>query len=344
MMEVPTILLNRLLEEAAKKKASSLHLIAGNIPTMRINNQLVVIEGENILDADTLKMIINSFVTPEEAERLAVDKEITLAKNFAGTFRFRINVFYQKNLPSMTFCYVPEVVNGIEQLKLPQIFTDLTKIPSGLFILAGSHASGKTTSAAAVIEEINNQQKKHIITIEDPIEYSFVSKKSIIEQRQIGSDTQSYVTGLNYCLEEDVDLVYVGEIRKELQKCMGLILELATGNSLVIMEVNANNTTRAIEKVLTAAEFEISDEAARYSLADSLIGVVVQRLLPRRGGGMVAAHEILLTNSAVKSLIREGKIYQLESIIQTSRKEGMMMMEKSLEELVRNNDVRQEDI
>lgn len=343
-MEVPTILLNRLLEETAKKKASSLHLIAGNIPTMRINSQLLEMEGENILDADTLKMIINSFVTPEEAETLAKDKEIILAKYFAGTFRFRINVFYQKNLPSMTFCYVPEVVNSLADLKLPQIFSDLTKINSGLFILAGSHASGKTTSAAAVIEEINNTQKKHIITIEDPIEYSFVSKKSIIEQRQVGSDTKSFVTGLNYCLEEDVDLVYVGEIRRELQESMALILELATGNSLVVLEVNANNTTRAIEKVLTAAEFEISDEAARYSLADSLVGIVVQRLLPKRGGGMVAAHEILLANSAVKSLIREGKIYQLESIIQTARKEGMIMMEKSLEELVRNNEIRQEDI
>lgn len=342
-MEVPSILLNRILATAAKKGSSSLHLTVGSPPMVRINDKLSVLEGENILTLETLDKTIKSFLEEGDQARLAENKEMIFVKNFAGNFRFRVNIFYQKNLPAVSFRYIPDKIKTLAELAIPQPVSDTLKSNSGLFIIAGSYGSGKTATAAAMIEEINKNFNKRIITIEDPLEYSFFSSKSIIEQRQVGRDVKTFVDGLNYCLEEDVDLVYVGEIRKELSQAMPIILELASGNSLVIMELDANSSTRAIERILSSLSNKLPIEAARYNLADVLIGVIVQKLLPRRGGGMILAAEVLLANSAVKSLIREGKIYQLESVMQTSRKEGMINMEKTLEEMIRAGEIKSED-
>ncbi|MDD5295169.1 MAG: ATPase, T2SS/T4P/T4SS family, partial [Patescibacteria group bacterium] len=212
-----------------------------------------------------------------------------------------------------------------------------------LLIVAGPNDSGKTSTAAAFIEDINKREKRYIITLEDPIEYLFINKKSIIEQRQIGRDVKSYVAGLKHCLDEDVDLVFIDEIKKEFVAALPFILQLAAGNSLVVLEMNAANSIRVIEKILDAAKTTISPEAARFSLADVLVGIVTQKLIPRLGGGLVLASEILIVNSAVKSLIREGKIYQIESIIQTSREEGMISIEKAVEELVKRGEVSPEE-
>jgi twitching motility protein PilT len=343
-MEVPSIFLNRILSETAKRHASSLHLTVGSAPTFRVDDELSPMAGEGIITAELLTKIINSFLSPEEAAKLAMDKELILVKTFGGSFRFRVNIFFQKKLPSLSFFYIPDSIKNLSDFRFPPALTDILKASAGLLIIAGPHGSGKTTTAASFIEEANKNSAMRIFTLEDPIEYSFVSKKSIVEQRQIGSDVKSFVDGLSYCLEEDIDLVYVGEIRKDLEQAVSLVLELASGNCLVILEINASNSTRAIEKILNAAKAGMPDEAARYSLSDALLGVLVQRLLPKHGGGMSLALEILLANSAVKSLVKEGKIYQLESVIQTSRKEGMINMEKSLEELVRNGEVGQENV
>lgn len=327
----------------AQKGASSLHLTVGSPPTIRVDNELIAIKGEDIASIELINKIINSLIDEEENKKLAKEKEAVLVKELAGSFRFRINIFYQKNLPAISFYYVPNAVKNIADLKLPQVLNEIIKLNSGLFVIAGPYGSGKTTTAIALIEEINKNYTKNIITIEDPIEYLFIGKKSIIAQRQVGRDVISFEDGLRYSLEEDADLIYAGEIKKEFQSAMPLILELAAGNSLVILEINADSSVRAVEKILASLEEKISAEAARYCLADVLIGVIVQRLIPRRGGGLVMVPEILLASSAVKSLVREGKIYQLDSVIQTSRKEGMISMEKSIEELLKSGEIREED-
>jgi len=343
-MEVPSIFLNRILSEMAKKNASDLHLTVGSLPMMRIDNQLVAAEGENIVTSDILNKIISSFISQEEMAKFKEDKEVVLVKNLAGNFRFRISIFYQKDLPSLSFHYIPAKPKSLIDLNLPQVLNNFTKLNSGLFVIAGPHGSGKTTTAAAFIEEVNKVSSKYIITIEDPIEYLFINKKSIIEQRQVGSDVKSVVAGLHACFDEDVDLVYINKINKEFELAMPLILELAAGNCLVILEINTDSSIGTIEKILNAIETKVNQEAARYSLADVLFSILVQRLIPRRGGGLALAAEVLLVNSAVKSLIREGKIYQLESVMQTSRKEGMISMDKALEELVEAGEVKREDI
>lgn len=340
-MEIPSIFLNRILVEAAKKNASNLHVTVGSLPIMRIDDQLVPMNQEGIVSAELVNKIVDSFLTDEERQQLEEKRELKIVKTFAGSFRFRVNVFYQKDLPSLSFNNIPLAPKNFADLKLPKVIDDMIKLNSGLLVIAGSQLSGKTGTAAAIIEEINKSSTKRIITLEDPIEYLFVSKKGIVEQRQIGKDVKTISDGINYCLNEDVDVVYIGEIKKDLDLVIADILNLASGNALVIFEVNTDSSIRALEKIINALKNEMSAEAARYSVADIVNGVIVQKLVPRIGGGMVMAHEVLLINSAVKSLIREGRIYQIESILQTSRREGMISMDKHLEELSQSGEIKE---
>ncbi len=343
-MEVPSILLNRLLAETAKRGAASLHLTVGSKPTWRLSGVLTPMEKENIVTAELLMKIIGSFLTADETNQLAADKEIVLVKTFGSSFRFRVNVFYQKKMLACSFFFISEQLRDLKEYKLPPALIEALDSGSGLLIVAGPKGSGKTSLAASLIEEINKTQSQRIITIEKPVEYAFTSKKSMIEQRTVGLDAKSFVSALEYCLEEDVEVVLVGEINEGLDQAAPVILELAAGNALVILEVNASNSIRAVEKILNGAKAGLPDEAARYGLADALLGVIVMELLPRRGGGLIPALEVMLVNSAVKALIREGKIYQLDSVIQTSRQEGMVSMEKAVADLVEAGEVSQGEI
>jgi twitching motility protein PilT len=344
-MEVPSILLNRILSEMAKKSGSDLHLTVGSPPMVRINGEFAALTDQEMLTSEVLSKIAETFLNQEEIARLKENKSLVLVKNIVN-FRFRINVFYQKGLLSLSFHYIPSALKSFQELRLPEVYGNFLKVNSGLLVIAGAYNSGKTTTAASFIEEINKTAVKNIVTIEDPIEYLFVSKRSLITQRQVGSDINTVLDGLDYCLNEDIDIVYLNEIKDEeiFGRAMLKIFELASGNCLVILEINADSSARVLEKVLAGVGREMSLEAARYNLADILLGVAVQRLVKQRGGGLVLANEILLNSSAVKSLIREGKIYQLENIMQTSRREGMTTMEKSLASLVEAGEVRREDI
>ena len=332
-MEVSSILLTRLLSETVKKGARGLQLTVGSPPIFRIGDNIEKIEGENIVDTTTIESIINSFLDEKEVERLKKEKELVLVKNMAGDMRFRINIYYQKNLPSLSFRYIPNVTKNLEELNLPDVVRSFIEHDSGLIIAAGPLGSEKTSTVASIIELINNTKAKNILTIEDPIEYLFNSKKSIINQREVGQDVNTFIEGLNFVFEQEIDLLYLSEIKRGFEEAMPTILDLASGNSLILLELSTNNTINAIEKMIEAASVSSSKEAARYSLADNLIGVIVHKLLPKRGGGMALATEIMVANSAIKSLIREGRIAQIESIIQTSRNEGMISMDRSTQEL-----------
>ncbi len=343
-MELPSIFLNRVLAEVAKRNASSFHLVVGSLPQMRIDGELVVIEGENVVTNDLLDKIVNSFLSKEEIEQLKKDRDITLIKVFGGNFRFRTNIFYQKEMLSISFYYIQGVIQNLGDLNLPQKVKNFIRSDFGLLIIGGPFGSGRTTTAAAFIEEINKKSNKHIVTFEDPIEYLFVSKKSIIEQRQIGVDVKSIAEGLDYCLQEDVDVVYIGEMKREFESAVFSILELAAGNCLVILELEVDKSIKAIQKIISIASQTLSPEASCYNLADVLLGIIVQRLIPRIGGGMMMAVEVLIANAAIKSLIRQNKIYQIESIMQTSREEGMISLDKALDNLVKSGKIKPDSI
>ncbi|MDO8592892.1 MAG: ATPase, T2SS/T4P/T4SS family [bacterium] len=344
-MEVPSILLNRILAEMAKKNGSDLHLAVGSLPMIRVDGQFLAMEGQEMMESEMLNKITETFLSQEDIVSLKEKKSLVLVKNIANS-RWRINVFYEKGRLSLSFHYVPSAIKNFSELGLGEACANFSKENSGLLIVAGAYNSGKTTTAVSLLEEVNKTAVKNIVTIEDPIEYLFVSKKSLITQRQAGSDVNNVAEGLDYCLNEDIDILYLNEIKDEemFNRAMLKIFELASGNCLVILEINADSTVRVLEKVLAGVGKKMTMEAARYNLADILIGVVAQKLMKRRGGGLKLANEILLNNSAVKSLIREGKIYQLESIMQTSRKDGMITMEKSLANLAEAGEIRREEI
>ena len=341
-MEIPSIFLNRILAKTAKDKASTMILTVGSLPAFRVDNHLHIMEDESMLTVEIIEKLIGFILDADEKKLLADEKEVVVVKIFGGDFRFRVNVFYQKGLPALSFHYIPAVPKKLTDLRFPEILNNLIMCRSGLIIIAGSKFSGKTTIAASIIEEVNINKRRHIATIEDPIEYLFVNKRSIIEQRQVGRDVKSVVKGLHHCLEEDVDIVYLGEIRKELAEVLPLIFELASGNSLVVLEINSNSAVRTVEKILNSFDNN-QTESARYNLADVLVGITVHKLVNRVGGGIILVSEVLLANAAVKSLIREGKIYQLESVMQTSRREGMISMGKAIEELIEAGEIKPED-
>ncbi len=343
-MEIPSIFLNRILTESVRKNASTVHFSVGGVPVLRIDDRLVPMDNENILAAEIIEKIADSFLSDDEKKKLEGEKEIILVKNFAGSFRFLIKIFYQKDLLSLSFRNIPAIIKNPNELNLPKVLNSIINLDSGLFIIAGPQLSGKTTTAAALVEEVNKSKGKRILTVENPIEFLFVGKKSIIEQRQVGKDVKSFALGIENCIDEDADLVYLSELKEDFDSVLPLVLDLASGNALVLLELNTENTIRVVEKMLNSLEKKMNSEAARYSLADTLSGIIVQRLLPRMGGGMVPATEVLIANSAVKSLIREGRIYQLESIIQTSRKEGMISMGKSIEELTKTGEIKQNSL
>ncbi|HTW96874.1 MAG TPA: ATPase, T2SS/T4P/T4SS family [Candidatus Methylomirabilis sp.] len=338
-MESPVEYFKKLLLDSAKRNASGLHLSAGSAPTFRVYGRLSPEENGEVLKKDDLEKIIHSFLIPEELAELAEKKELIVVKDFGENFRFRVNIFYQKDSPAISLSYISSEVVDFDSLGFPSAFKKNLLEANGLLIVAGPPVSGKTSTIASMIEKFNKEKREYVITLEDPIEKIFVNRRSLIDQRQIGRDVNNFLDGLRHCLEEDVDLVYVDEIKIDFEQALSYILELASGNTLVILEVNAENSIRALEKILNATGKNLSRETIRYQLADVLFGVISQRLIPNREGGLSLAMEVLLSNFAVKSLIREGNIYQLENIIQNSAEEGMISMDKSLKDLVMSGQI-----
>jgi len=342
-MENIAFYLNQLLTKTAGKNASSLHLAVGGLPTLRVDDHFEVIESDSIIDLATIEKIIDAYLDQEEKSRLEEKRSLMTVKDFSN-FRFKVSVFYQKKMPSLSFYHIHPEIRTLEELKFPASLKKFLELSSGLLVVSGPHLSGKSNTAAAFIEEINRNNNKRVITLEDPIERQFISKKCIIEQRQVGVDVVSYEDGLYYAMKEDVDLVYISDNHELMQKGLSAVMELASGNALVIMEMNAQSTVNVLDKLLSILEKDYSREAAGHLLADVLYAVIVQRLIPKRGGGLALACEIAVNNSSMKTLIRENKSYQVESIIETSKKEGMVNMSRSLFDLVQNGEVRQEDV
>ncbi|MDA3840734.1 MAG: ATPase, T2SS/T4P/T4SS family [Patescibacteria group bacterium] len=343
-MEVVSIFLNRILLAGKKKRAASLHLSADSVPIIRVHNELIELEGEEKLENDFLMGVIKSILFEDELTILGEKKEITISKDLAGELRFRINIFKQKSSYSISFYYVPNKIKTTKEINLPEIVSRIVDRKAGLLVVAGPYGSGKTATCSALVEEINNNKGGHIVTIEEPIENIFVRKKSLIEQRQIGRDVKTAEDALNYCLNDDVDLVYVSEFKQHFELAFPLMAELSSGNAFVILELNAPSSVQVIEKLINALESKYNEEAARFMLADILTAIVVQKSFFKKPSGRAMAYEVMINNSAIQSLIREGRYFQLDNIIQTSRKEGMISMSKSIDALIYSGEIRESEI
>ena len=330
------IILNKIINTLVKAGASRLHLEAGAKPIIRVDQKLITLEDEAVVNNDFLQDVINIVLTKDKQKELIDKKSAITTYTFEGKIRFKLHIFYQKNNLSLIFTYIPNVISDPASIGLTQELIDLAHHKNGLLVIAGYHSSGRTTTALSLLNYINTTRAKYILTIEKPIEYILTSQKSIIEQREVGRDTKDFVSALQFCKDSDVDVIFVSEVKdyQNLEKVIGLV---ASGRLLIIV-TEANSAADTVTKLVEMA-LDSQVDKLRHSLAEFLLGIVVQQLVPRRGGGQITVTEILISNPAVSSLIKEGRYNQLTSVIQTSRDEGMRSLDQSLLELVKTNEV-----
>lgn len=332
--------ISQYLDLVVKRNASDLHLTAGVQPTLRIDGRLVPIEGESVLTPAACEELISSFISKEQKERLEAKKEIDFSFGYGERVRFRTNVFYEKGSIAAALRAIPSKIRSIQELGLPPILEKFALASQGFVIVTGPTGHGKSTTLAAIIDHINKTRSEHIITIEDPIEYLFTNQKSIIQQREVYNDTHSFARALRSALREDPNVVLVGEMR-DLESIEAALTISETGH-LVFTTLHTNTAAQTADRIIDVFPPH-QQQQVRSQLANVLLGVVSQRLIPKIGGGRVAAVEIMLANAAVRNVIREGKTHQLPNIIQTSVSEGMINLDKVLADLVSKGEISIDD-
>ncbi len=328
-------LVNDLLTYTANQKASDLHLSPGHYPTIRLSGRLIPVKKYNILDPETLEGITD-FLLGERRSRFLVEKEVDFSYALDSEARFRVNIYTTKNISAATFRFIPSIIPEIEELNLPPIVKIFARISQGFVLIVGPNGHGKSTTLAALINLINRERNVKVVTIEDPIEYIFNPDKSIIDQRELYGDTLSFNKALRSTFRQNVDVILVGEMRD--YETMSAAVSAAETGHLVFASLHTNNAAQTVERIIDS--FPASQQSQiRIQLANTISGVVSQRLIPRTKGGLIPAAEVMIANSAVRNLIRENKENQLNLVIETSSDMGMVSLNRSLVELVRKNEI-----
>lgn len=320
-----------LLEECIKHNASDLHLQAGLPPVLRIDGVLRPMTTYPVLDDMTVQQLVFSTLDANQKVILKKDKEFDYSFAFGDLGRFRVNAFYERGNMAAAFRLIPNNIRSIEDLGLPGVVATFAEKPNGLVLVTGPTGSGKSTTLAALIDKINTEKALHIITIEDPIEFTHRSKRSVVAQREVHYDTFSFAAALRSILREDPDVVLIGEMR-DLETIQAAITVAETGH-LVFATLHTNSAAQSIDRMIDVFPAHQQPQI-RAQLANILVGICSQRLVPAVDGGRIAVTEILVTNSAVRSIIREGKTHQLDMTIQTGMSQGMQTMDRELARLV----------
>lgn len=323
--------LTQLLAFAMQNKASDLHLSPTNLPIIRVHGKLRRVKAEGELTSDDIRSMLYSVMTETQRAEYEQNMELDFAISFGEKARFRVNAFTTRNGSAAVFRTIPSDVPTIEELDLPAVMKRFAELEKGIILVTGATGSGKSTTLASLINHINTTTDKHIITIEDPVEFFHHSKKSLINHREIGRDTASFARALKSALREDPDVILVGEMRD--YETMSLALTAAETGHLVLATLHASTAAKAVDRIIDV--FPTGDKPmARTMLAGSLQGVVAQTLLEREGGGRVGAFEVLVGTNAVRNLIREAQVPQIYSMIQTGSRYGMITMEDYVQDLL----------
>ncbi len=325
-----------LLEEVIKKKASDLHLQVGLPPMLRLDGSLVAVSGVDPLNEETIEVLIFAILDDDQKQILLKDKEFDFSFAFGDLGRFRVNAFHERGNLAAAFRLIPNEILTIEQLGLPPIVNKFADYPRGLVLVTGPTGSGKSTTLAAMVHKINHERAAHIVTIEDPIEFTHKSQKSVIVQREVHYDTYSFSAALRSSLRQDPDVVLIGEMR-DLETIAAAITIAETGH-LVFATLHTNSAAQSIDRMIDVFPPHQQPQI-RAQLANILMSIVSQRLIPTIGGGRVAAAEIMVATPAVRNIIREGKSHQLEAVIQTGAEFGMQSMDKTLVDLIHNGTI-----
>lgn len=325
-----------LLSQVVKENASDLHVAVGRHPTLRIDGSLIPLLNYEIFTPDTARDFIFSILDEGQKNKFLEEKEMDLSYNFRDRARFRINLFHQRGFMGAALRLIPSKIRSFEELGLPPVIKEFATRQQGFLLVVGPTGHGKSTTLAAFVDYINHLRADHIVTIEDPVEYLFASDKAVIDQREVGLDTPSFPRALKSLFREDVDLAMIGEMRDA--ETMAMAVTAAETGHFILSTLHTNNAAQTIDRIIDTFP-AVQQNQIRAQLSSNLIGIISQRLVPKLNGGLVPAVEVMIANSAVRNLIRENKIHQLDLVIETSLEEGMISLNRSLIELVRKGDI-----
>jgi len=332
--------LDELIKIVFHEGASDLHLSEGKRPTIRVSGLLLPLVKQEVVTHEMMEGILSELVGKEKRDLFLKTKELDFSYGIENGERFRGNAFFQQGMVSIALRLIPKKIRSLAELNLPEVLKNFADKPQGFFLVVGPVGHGKTTTLAAMIEHVNESRAEHIITIEDPIEYVYDAKKSIIDQREVRIDTADFATALQSMFREDVDVALIGEMRGA--ETIATAVTAAETGHLILSTLHTNSAAQTISRIIDSFPAEQQEEI-RIQLAGSLTGILSQRLIPRISGGLIPAYEILINNNAVANLIRENRIHEIGSVIETSSQEGMVDMNRCLAELVSRGEITVEN-
>ncbi len=332
--------LNELLLTAARQNASDLHIGVGRRPTLRIDSVLIPLQKEPILTPEMTEGLILTLLTEEQKQIFFRERQVDFSYSFEDKARFRVNTYFQRGFMAAALRSIPAQVRSIEELKLPPILHDFAKLKQGFILIVGPAGHGKSTTLASILNEINHERTDHIITIEDPIEYLFVQDRAIISQREVGSDINTFTKGLRSILRQDPDVVMIGEMRDP--ETIATAMTASETGHLVFSTLHTNSASQTIDRIIDSFPADQQGQVTSQ-LSATLVGIISERLIPRIDGGRVPACEIMLANPAIRNLIRERKVFQIDLVIETSLQEGMVSLNRSLVNLVKKKEISLEN-
>jgi len=323
--------LNELFSTAVKSFASDIHLVVGRKPILRVDGELVEIPQTTSITQTELEKMIMSILTPGQKEKFLLERGLDISYEIEDGSRFRVNIFWERDNPSLVARIISSTIPSMEDLQMPAVLRAVTRSHQGLILVTGPTGCGKSTSLASMIDLINQERTLNIITLEDPIEFLFKSKRSLIVQRQMGTDMMSFQAALKQVLRQDPDVIMVGEMRD--LETIAATLTLAETGHLVLATLHTYNAAQTIDRIVDVFP-PYQQNQIRMQLSMSLNAVISQQLLPKIGGGRIAAREIMINTPAIANVIRENKIPQINTIIQTNSSQGMITLEQDLARLV----------
>ena len=323
-----------LLRTVLERSASDLHLIPGHPPILRIDSRLTPLEDKEVLTSDYVEKIALLMIGEKRWPTLQQQRDLDFSFEFRDVNRFRVNAYYEKGALALALRAIPRTIKSLEDLRLPPILHTLADRKQGLVLVVGPTGHGKSTTLAAMIDYINQNRSEHIITIEDPVEYVFTPKKSIIQQREVGSDTTGFTEAIRSTLREDVNVVMVGEMRDP--ESISTTITVAETGHLVFATLHTNDASQTVDRIIDTFPSH-QQQQIRVQLASTLLGIISLRLVNKIGGGRLPAVELLLNNEACRNLIREGKTYELINVIHTGNKDGMISLDQYLAQMVLQN-------
>jgi twitching motility protein PilT len=333
-------LLEKLIQEVINQNASDLHISEGRNPTIRVNGDLLPLGSYEVVTAETAAALLDLMVDEKFSAEFKENNELDFSYEHSDGNRFRGNAFVQQGRVGVVLRLIPKDIKSLSELNLPPILETFARKKQGFFLVVGPVGQGKTTTLASMIDMVNAERAEHIITIENPIEYVYEQKNSIVDQREVRLDTKDFKSALHGALRQDVDVMLVGEMRG--QDTISAAVTAAETGHLVFSTLHTNNASQTIDRIIDSFPANQQDQI-RVQLAGSLLGIFSQRLIPRISGGMVPAYELLINNNAVQNLIREKRTHEIDTVIETGTEYGMIDMNRTLADLVRKGEITAEN-